>query len=552
MSGRAASSSRSLMTRIWLGVGSLLLILVLVEIGLRLAGYFYLHRLRLSGEQEIGMGASHTILAVGDSYTVGGNGKWENNYPSQLQKILSDNYPQKYAVINGGVCEANSTQIYYQLMRLIKAYKVDSVVLLVGSANRFNPAGYSRHWQGDLLSQLRLFKVFKILMINLQGKKVQEQLRAYQEARIKGNTDYAYNQAGDFRDRVELDCDEEMAAQYRAEIKANPEQVETYYRLAECYKEQNRFLEEEALYREMITRNRGSEAVYRNLGENYQKQSKYHKAEALFQKMIDRYPDRVWPYISLANHYVVQGEYREADVLFSQALKLDSDREFVYSAMADYYGRVGKYDQAEAMYRRSLELKSDENTFIELAWINLKLGKFDEAMKIILQAIKLYPTEFANQYFLLRIYEMQSVYDAAALLRFFSDIQAENPALRDSEEFQGYVYFLKNRQKIEDKIDDWLRDDLNKIVQLCRANNIRLIIQNYPFPYHAANRVLKEVAFKESVPFVDNYSVFENIPEEERETYFSDFDHNTKEGHRIIAENVYRLLVKERYGVDSK
>jgi len=87
---------------------------------------------------------------------------------------------------------------------------------------------------------------------------------------------------------------------------------------------------------------------------------------------------------------------------------------------------------------------------------------------------------------------------------------------------------------------------LGKIVEFCQENNIKLIIQNYPYPYFSVNKTLEELALKHSLPFVDNQSVFDNLVKKEgREKYFFDSDHCTPKGHDVMVENVYNVLVSE-------
>ncbi len=535
----------NLKTRLCISLASLFFFLILLEGGLRLGGYVYLHQLLSEGQNKLTDNTPNTILTLGDSYTVGGSGKWEENYPSQLQKLFSKNYPQEYTVINGGICEANSTQALSYLSKLIKTYSVDTVILLVGSANRFNPAGYHQNKGGNILSHLRLFKVASILMVNLKGRILQKQAQKSAKERLKAKYDYAYNKTGDFTGKVDF-CDKNLEEKYQKEIISNPDRIETYYQLAECYNEQGKYEEAESLYNKMITNNIGTENAYMALGENYQKQGRYNDAEDLYHKLITDQPYRIWAYVRLAKSYIMRERFEEAEKLFKKALEFNTAQDLIYDAMASYNEKLGRYKEAATWYKKSLELNPKPYTYTELAWIYMQLGQFDEAVGMFINVIGLYPGEFDNYYALLKAYEFQSQYDADDIMAFFSKLEKENPTLRENEEFRNYVFFFKNRVQMEKEIDAWLENDLERIVQLCRMNNINLIIQNYPYAYHSANKVLENVANKNGVSFVDNYAVFNKFPPQEKDKFFSDFDHCTKEGHRIMADDIYKVLVKER------
>ena len=106
--------------------------------------------------------------------------------------------------------------------------------------------------------------------------------------------------------------------------------------------------------------------------------------------------------------------------------------------------------------------------------------------------------------------------------------------------------FFKNREIWEQRIDDWLRNDLEQIVKFCKQKNITLIVQNYPYPYLKVNKILKEIADKYNLPFVDNYSIFSKlVAQNGEEKYFTDYDHCTLRGHKIMVQNIYKTLVVE-------
>ena len=129
-------------TRVFISLGSFVFFLILLEFGLRIGGDFYLYKLLSETKTEMQAKAPYTILSIGDSYTVGGEGLWEDSYPSQLKKCLSKSQSRRFNVVNGGICEANSTRALNYLSKLVKGKKIDSVILLVGSTNRFNLVGY--------------------------------------------------------------------------------------------------------------------------------------------------------------------------------------------------------------------------------------------------------------------------------------------------------------------------------------------------------------------------------------------------------------------------
>ena len=92
-----------------------------------------------------------------------------------------------------------------------------------------------------------------------------------------------------------------------------------------------------------------------------------------------------------------------------------------------------------------------------------------------------------------------------------------------------------------------LRCDLDNIVKLARSRGSKLILQNYPAKGGSFNEnyIIKEIADKYKIPFVDNTLIFEKLKRSENykeQDYFAEDGHPNANGYRIIAENVYNVL----------
>lgn len=136
----------------------IIILLLLVETGLRISDYFSQSKIT-SLEAKIDK-EEITILAVGDSFTNGVGANKDFDYPSILQRIFDAFGKKKYEVVNFGVEDANSTQILNELPDKINEIKPDIVLLLIGGANNWNFSGYSIASSG-FLSNIRIFKLFE-------------------------------------------------------------------------------------------------------------------------------------------------------------------------------------------------------------------------------------------------------------------------------------------------------------------------------------------------------------------------------------------------------
>jgi lysophospholipase L1-like esterase len=94
----------------------------------------------------------------------------------------------------------------------------------------------------------------------------------------------------------------------------------------------------------------------------------------------------------------------------------------------------------------------------------------------------------------------------------------------------------------------WIAHDFNQIIAVSRANQVKIVMQNYPAGFNLGagskidfNEVLKAIALKNSIPWVDNYAVFQALPH--RSNYFASDGHCNALGYGIMAQNIYQKII---------
>ena len=174
---------------------ALLFFILCLELILRLCGFTVTH-FRTNKDYALRMGQKKelTILAMGDSFTYAGNIDYSGSYPYQLYQLQSDNYPEGmkgFNIFNMARCGLNSAEIILLLHKGLQEVRPDVVLLLAGSADRYNFRLLDSNYQTktsvketilsqgqvelsqdlkDILTGLRVYKMAKIAYLAFKKK----------------------------------------------------------------------------------------------------------------------------------------------------------------------------------------------------------------------------------------------------------------------------------------------------------------------------------------------------------------------------------------------
>jgi len=574
----------------------------LLEIGLRIAGYFYNKRLKPS-EQEIQANKNVIkILCIGDSYTVGGRVSPKYAYPAQLERKLSENSRKEFKVINGGRCEANSSQILNDLYGLIDTYHPDYTIVLIGSANKFNLDGYetfkqkmkSEHTKGGVASNFKAYKVFKILKANLKNKILKWKAHQIDESseenglETESSRDIENHSKFYFQD-VEKETEEALTI-----LKDNPNDDITYVNLGIIYYDKRRYKQAEKMFKKALELNPENKSAYESLRIMYGEQRNFDEERKMLERMLKVFPEDSNVYYLLGRFYNSRKKFKIAEWILKKGKAMDSMNPNLYEELKTSYDGMGMFEEANEIEKEKIRIilmkikKMEEEKYFDKAYKEyIRLGKsyksesqFKKAEEAFKRAVKINPDrgtaygdlgflfietgdyatavkyftkslpyDYDNStiyYFLSRAYDFQIKYDSVYMVNQLKNLLKEKPYLKESKLFMRYVKYFKNMEEWEKKIRDWLQYDLEKIVDVCRKESIKVIMMNYPHSYSLANEILEKVAAKYSIPFVDNNSVFKKLlNNNSSEKYFVDYHHCTAEGHRMMVENMYNMLIEE-------
>ena len=150
-------------------------ILFLLEVGLRITGFFYNKDMPSVNSGLVSNRGNHyIILCLGNSWTLGIGAPRGQSYPDDLQRKLDKKFYGRITVINKGWGNENSSELLYKLEATLSKIKPNMVILQTGQPNWWNFYRYSDYLKREnlniwlffhkLLHNYSLILIFKLFL----------------------------------------------------------------------------------------------------------------------------------------------------------------------------------------------------------------------------------------------------------------------------------------------------------------------------------------------------------------------------------------------------
>ena len=117
--------------------------LIIIECGLRLAGWTIVSYQQYKNKKAVKNKSQYTIMCLGESTT-------QNQYPIKLQKILNKKYPNKFSVIDCGIPGTNLAIILNSLDKNINKYIPSITICMMGINDQFGQKSNTNKKSGIL------------------------------------------------------------------------------------------------------------------------------------------------------------------------------------------------------------------------------------------------------------------------------------------------------------------------------------------------------------------------------------------------------------------
>ncbi len=472
-------------------------IILLLEIALRILGYM--------GEREAAVDIEildknknvYTVMCVGDSFTRGVGAPTGQDYPSRLEPLLNVGGEKTFKVINVGVAGKNSSQILSSLPSEIEAAQPDIVVLLTGGANHWNYYGYAAARESgglalsDFLYGLRVYKLTTLLSRNVKDKLTAEETK---------NTN----------EHLEQSKYENLMKKFNAAVKQNPNDAQAYYEVGDFY-----------MYEQNV-----------------------EKAITWFQKGIEADSKAADNYLSLVLAHHALGRHDEEVKWLDRAVQDcgDTGKDKIYSYLVTFHLEAGEVEKSILYAKEGLR-------------INPHCRDIFDILQYALNYENLFSQTKGSPPILLPNISENHIEEIAKLLESFPPI--ESLVYLDIPErlYEAPVQIKDKLRKDGELVLSWIEADLEKIIGLCKAKGIKLIMQNYPLrghheshmsrAYKNAGVLLEKTAKKYAIPFVNNKKKF-NMLGENKENYLEPLglaDHCNAKGYAYMAQNIFEVIM---------
>lgn len=494
----------SLAQKLLLIVFGIVLCLILLEIGMRAAGFIYLSAQEYRNWVSLKQKGAYRILCLGESTTALGD---KDSYPRQLEGILNQyNIGIKFSVINKGIPATNTTVILSDLEKNIAQYRPDMVITMTGVNDGGTHMAYkeknSVEKNSSFFTSLKIYTLAKFIYLHILSKE-KEFLGIHNDSKY-------------------------IRGVLQGNLQSCPKDYRGYIDLAFSYKTNQDFAKAEAMFKKAIELNPKNDSGYFHLGWCYKDDADYVNAERAFKKAIELNPKNSGAHMALGWIYKEKGDCINAEQAFKRAIEVDPKDDKNYNGLGWLYDTYGCNDpvKAEEMFKKAIELNpKDSGAYMGLGWCYRRNSDYANAEKAFKKAIELDP-------------ENDKAYSNLAMLyNEFGNYQA------------GQVIINKLNSIMLQRYNPLTRYNYQKLKNIVTGRRIKLVCVQYPV--RGIEPLKKMFESQEGIIFVDNEEVFkEALKTAKYSDYFQDifagdFGHCTPKGNRLLAGNIAKVILKE-------
>lgn len=314
---------------------------VLLELGLRLAGWVYMGMRETRHQEALKNDKAVRILCLGESTTALGG---DHAYPRLLEGLLNgDEQGRQYSVINKGVPGITTDEILAHLNMTLDAYQPHLVVAMMGINDDDDE---ELGWHDRIAGQSKVVQLVLLIGRHVAERFPQTELaqeKLMYETFLKG-----WEQA--------IDGDGSMAEQmFLDRLTQHPEDPESYVELASWYTFNGEYSQALTILAEAEKRFDKNTEIRLAQGTVYLVQNRWVDASEVYYEIVQTTEYNDDAYMGLAWSFMRQGKYDAAEEILLQNIRINP-RDVSYGALILCYQKQGKRNMVEK-YRQEMERK---------------------------------------------------------------------------------------------------------------------------------------------------------------------------------------------------
>lgn len=505
------------------------LCLIILEIGIRIAGFFYLFAQEDHEQINLRQKNTYTILCIGES-TTASDGK--KSYPEQLQHVLNEkNLGIKFRVVNKGIPSVTTDDILSNLGSNLTKYKPDMIIAMMGINDELC---FIRKKESLIFEKLKIYNLMETLCFNIVLK-------------IKAL-------------RKEMDL--------KKIIRKDPSNEKAYFKLGKLYKQQRRYKQAEQIFKKLIELTPRFYRAYSELIDCYQYQDEISDAKAVFLSLVEQDAQNYWAYFALAYCMYEEGRSKECEKMLNIGEDIFENKRtknindcWVFAMIGDFCYILGKYNRAKENYRKALKINPRARSVYDKLQIcyntmgNYENDEFFENM------VEKSPGNYefylmAGEYLRRRrrFNDAEKIYKKAIQNFPFNDVTYRALAIcleeQDKHELAKKNIEKANMIRLQNYNPATVRN-FQKLGKIAERYGLKLVLVQYPC--RSIDALKKIFEPNDLIIFVDNEMIFKSaISAEGFETYFrdnlfGDFGHCNRKGNRLLTENIANVIIKEHF-----
>ncbi len=489
----------SLRKKIRLIILGFLSALIILELGLRLIGFFYILHDKIKNQSYI-IQKTQTepvrIICLGACYTVGVGAYYQSTYPYYIGKILRANYKNRtFKVINGGIRGKNFSFFVNNLPKIIKESQPDVLILNINGDAEIG---------GDnlILANEHLFSSFERLRIKTHIWL--NNLKVYKIAMLIINKNKRKPNDGI------------ILAKFMGKSEGKVRSISNLEKL--------------------LNKDPSNAQGWSELAEAYSAREMYKEAVVAVQSAILNDPKQVRYYIQLFNYSIYSKDYE---------LTLEAKKK-ILQIIPELHKQLRSLN--EQLYASINRSSKPSRIYFQISGNLAFLGEYQKALEMCDEARKRTPTNLP--------YRDMTIYYKTMLGKLnVNPIEATNQWNLYEYSNNGLMFleqitmFVENRsgKKNDSKIDSneifyrWLKYDLSQALRIADKYDIKIILENTgssPDQQEVIKRVHEEL----NIPLVDIYGLMKNAPDRKKFVHPYLVSRLSKEGNFFIAEEICKTL----------